>query len=90
MGNGLTRSCSLKLGAGLGTHIRRHFDAVWAAAQSHTTAGRQNPNMPTILQFIQNLGLDKADEATLRQHVQDCYTQAGGPSLDDNCTEHVR
>ncbi len=45
--------------------------------------------MPSVAQFINKLGLDKADESSLLQHVQECHLQ-GGPSLDDRCTERVR
>ena len=47
-------------------------------------------SMPSVLQFIQSLKLDKADESALVQHIQDCYGNDGGPGLDDRCTDHVR
>lgn len=46
--------------------------------------------MVNISQFIKDLRLDKADEATLVQHVQNCHMNSGGPSLDDRCTDRVR
>ena len=46
--------------------------------------------MKTILQFIQSLKLNKADEGVLIRHVEECRVSASGPSLDDKCTDRVR
>ncbi len=75
--------------AGHGHRCRRQHLAPWESASTHTTSERTKCIMPSVAHFINNLGLDKADERTLLQHVQECHLQ-GGPSLDDRCTERVR
>ncbi|KAL3145896.1 hypothetical protein ABBQ38_015264 [Trebouxia sp. C0009 RCD-2024] len=45
--------------------------------------------MPSVLQFITGLKLEKEDHTALVQHVQDSHA-TGGPSLDDRCTNKVR
>ena len=46
--------------------------------------------MPSVCQFIRGIKLDKADEALLVKHIEDCHANASGPSLNDRCTNRVR
>ncbi len=39
--------------------------------------------MPNVAQFTNNLGLDKADESSLLQHVQECHLQGRASLMTD-------
>ena len=47
-------------------------------------------SMPSILQFIRELRLDKTDEKKLVEHIKECSVSFSGPSLEDRCSNRVR
>lgn len=46
--------------------------------------------MKTVLQFIWDLKLHKADEEVLIAHIERVQEQSSGPGLADECTNTVR